>query len=185
MNSAIPREGPMQTSWPALRNPCYANQSQYQLWGYRFSSPHLSRSRREVTTASTCPSSLTSCLRQVRSATDRSPPPRETASLQASRTARLAPKIRLLYPEHPSLMRCRTSGCASGRLPCCWLTGKVAHPSGGNQRIPLIVRPLLTCVCQSGAIASKKPSDRVGELLVAADIFPHDLERRAGISRPR
>ena len=25
MNSAIPSEGPMRTSWPALRNPCCAN----------------------------------------------------------------------------------------------------------------------------------------------------------------
>ena len=30
MNSAMPSEGSMRTSWPALRNGCYANQRGYQ-----------------------------------------------------------------------------------------------------------------------------------------------------------
>ena len=30
MKSAIPSEGPIRTSWPALRNPCWANQIEYQ-----------------------------------------------------------------------------------------------------------------------------------------------------------
>ena len=30
MKSAIPSEGPIRTSWPALRNPCCVNQTGYQ-----------------------------------------------------------------------------------------------------------------------------------------------------------